>query len=218
MCRLAVAAAVVLSSIAAAGAAVHVGTAGAVVGIQSVNPADPQDSCITPASAQRAAALIRRAGGEVTGAGAALLRMSDTGVTTGVDAALGISGAEPELAAVIVATNVARTAVNPNMAPDRSTRSLARTMAGGRTWYPSCGFGVRANAIWYCAQGSAVCQSSAEFSTGQVVSQSSPCPIVNRYPCQIYAYANPGPFAYVVWLRISQTGPGLPVWGDRWCG
>jgi hypothetical protein len=202
MHRLTAATVVVVVSVVVASLTAHLGSASVGLGAHGASTTAPQDSCISTASARRAAALIRSAGGATTAAGEALLHMADTGVATGVDAALGITGTTPELSAVVVANNVKHIAVNPNMASDRSTRSLARTMAGGRTWYPTCGYGVRANAIWYCAQGSAVCQSSAQFSTGQVVSQSSPCPIVNRYPCQIYAYANPGPFAYVVWLRI----------------
>ena len=181
------------------------------------------DEILSPEQTRaRVAANITAARGKPTEAGRTLLRSRPESPVAGLVASLSDDSYEVE--STIVATD----AQPPTEAPGTSmsyrlqaANAIAaptkRARAAGATiTYFTCGPGFQANLIWYCRPGSS-CTTRWYFWARGPLSRTSYCSIVNRYSCQVYATADPPYFDSVMYATMTQSMPGAPVIGDKWC-
>jgi hypothetical protein len=182
-------------------------------------------------TAQRFADNIKSDAGDPTATGKAFLAAAATGsygqVATLVGYASNASGSATSAGSAVTTNTVvgfmltgrqgATAAVQTQSAIAQRTLASSHHATGANIWLPSCGFNVRATAIWYCGPGSQ-CSSEGHFSDGssQVVNNGG-CSIVNTYSCQVGTVATPHATS-VTEIDIFQTRVGSPTFGDRWCG
>ncbi len=188
----------------------------------AATPRHPRDSTVLSKflasrqrSVRRVAKNIREARGRPTKAGGMFIRAAadpsapiDYIGTPGDEAAADAAAAE----GYVVSSQIVATDVIP---PAYSLAS-ADQAESSRITYFSCGPGFRANLIWYCAPGSS-CTTRWYFWFRGPLARTSYCSSVYRYPCQVYASADPPYFDTVMYATVTQSQPGPPTIGDKWC-
>jgi hypothetical protein len=111
----------------------------------------------------------------------------------------------------ITSTDAQPTGISP------SSAGPSKSWDGATIVHFYCNFDVAANVIWYCRPGS-TCTTRFYFLFHAAIARTGGCSIVNRYSCQVYARADPPYYDLVNYATVTQSQPGAPVVGDKWCG
>lgn len=168
-------------------------------------------------SLERVAQNIAAAGGTPTAAGIQFLNAAKSGDLSVLNAAGATkSGSGYSVQSSILATDA--TPINqPTVSDSRDPLGPRLNRAASSTLVNlNCGNDATANVIWYCRQGS-TCTTRFYFWFGPPIPRTGSCPGAARYPCQVYATADPPPYDAVTYATLTQSAPGPPTVGDKWC-
>jgi hypothetical protein len=190
---------------------------------------EPGSPCTTQQSASRVAANIQASRGTPTPVGSLFLDAVRLGDLSGLPGARSQRDSQSySVSSYIVATDATPSVARPagssepsgatsSSRSSRTERSLSSTKrsAGATITYFSCGQDITANLIWYCAPVSS-CTTRWYFWVGPAISRTGSCGPV-QYSCQVYSYADPPYFDAVTYATMTQSAPGPPVVGDKWC-
>jgi hypothetical protein len=200
----------------------------ASTGAGCVNVAAAPAEVLSPEqSVSRVAANITAGRGKPTAAGRTFLQTrSSTSVASAVrslaeddeyvvDSTIVSTEAQPPAAAAEPSAGLAALRRATSRSKLLSVTRPARA-AGATITYFNCGLGFQANLIWYCRPGSS-CTTRWYFWLHGAIGRTSYCSIVSRYSCQVYATANPPSYDAVTYATMTQSMPGVPVVGDKWC-